>query len=240
MGEDSNADFSLLNPLKTNLREVASMPGKVVRVESLRAGSDAELEEVLEMTKQGHTVYGDLRGNYGIKIPEFTFEIVERKVGRATLHTYVDKIDGVNVAEGSSLPTGARDKFDAFYRGLADYYYDTFLNGGNYWGDFRNDQLVYGHKQGETENEVYVVDLDTSNIGIGNYDVENKRVSNKRLFEQLFSVAYAITQVEAKLADSPSLEAARQGVLSKLSIISVAEPDYKILEEAKQLLLRAK
>ena len=197
MNEDSADNPTFLNPLKINVYEVPSRPGKIVINQRIRSHSDEELNEVMGMIRQGHDVYYQLRDRYGISIPDFDYEVGDRNRGYATLYTYVDKIEGGNIAD-TSLPQESKEKLDVFYKTMIDYYLDVYQNGGNYWADFRNDQLVYGHKVGEGNNEVYVVDLDSSNIAIGNYDTANKAVYNERLFEQLFSVAYSITKQKVK------------------------------------------
>lgn len=238
MSEPISDNPPFLNPLKTNLIESPAMPGKIIRNKPIRARSDVELQEVMESVKRGFAVYNALGEKYGVKIPEYNYEVADKRTtGFATLFTYVDRIEGGSI-DKAVLPLNSVDKLDNFYKTMIDYYFDVYSNGGDYWADFRNDQLVYGHKQGEANDEVYIVDLDESNIGIGNYNKGNKSVSNERLFTQIFNLAYAVTQAEGNLSIKSRLNLARQEILAKIAAIPANEPRHDLLKSTIELLNR--
>lgn len=224
------------NKISNRFSELSNKPGKLIREDSIRATNHADIEAVIEQQNRGYRVYRSLRDNYGVHIPDVDFVIGNRrKSGYASRYTIVDIVEGSNIAE-STLPATSEEKLNIFYSSIVDYYLDIYLNGGDYWKDFNNTQVVYGHRQGEIEDNVFIVDIDTSNIGIGSYDKNQKKLHNKILFEQLATVAYAITQAERNYSFAIKLIAARRRFLSKIAFIPDTDPDYNIISEAKKLL----
>ena len=43
---------------------------------------------------------------------------------------------------------------------MVRYYADRYRTGGDYWWDFHDDQFVFGHKDKETKDQIYLVDVE--------------------------------------------------------------------------------
>ena len=43
---------------------------------------------------------------------------------------------------------------------MVRYYADRYRTGGDYWWDFHDDQFVFSHKDKETKDQIYLVDVE--------------------------------------------------------------------------------
>lgn len=120
-----------------------------------------EFEKEIDKFKRGSDIFRTLEKKYHIAIPKFDCVVGKNEEDADVLvYIVVDKIIGENIEEASNLPPEAREKLDEFYTALIQYYYDVFQEGGDYWWDFTNKQIVYGHKKDEKEDKVYIVDIE--------------------------------------------------------------------------------
>lgn len=209
---------------------------KIIREIQVRAHATKDAREVVEIVSRGFRVFEKLRDKYHINIPNTEFVIGnKKKTGYATLYTRVDLIEGQNLTE-TDLPTEAKEKLENFYCSLLQSYADIYLEGGDFWRDFNNTQIVYGHKKESPINDFYIVDLDTNNIAISNYDLNRKNISNKTLFEQIFAIAFAIKQAEEKFNSPLRLEKSRNKIIEIIKTIDFREPEFQILRQTVALL----
>lgn len=138
------------------------------------------------------------------------------------IYTIVDKIEGKSVEKISQLPLEAKEKIDDFYAALIQYYFDTYEEGGDWWWDFNNDQIVYGHKSNE-ENRVYIVDVEPMYF-------KNYRFDEKDLFAELINMISYIQDTEKKFSPPIELTHARE----KISDIAANISERTLNKEGKR------
>ena len=126
-------------------------------------------KNVLEF-KEGIRDIRELSERYGIALPAFEFVIGERSEDKINIFTVIDKIYGKSLVSIEKFSPEAKDELDKFYSSMAQYYFDKYKRGGSYFWDFKNSQFVYGHKKGEKEDKVYMVDIEPRSDKHGEQD----------------------------------------------------------------------
>ena len=72
----------------------------------------------------------------------------------------VDRVRGRTLDKISRYPDEALEKLDFFFAGLLEHYHDTYKKGGDFWTDPSLGNLIYGRVKGDSEDKVYIFDLD--------------------------------------------------------------------------------
>lgn len=155
---------------------------KVVRarfpIEKNEAGAYAVAEEIAEHAK-GDRLIKELQERYGIAVPRVDTVVgyyarPEDKIGNfgkkfpgePYIFKIVDRIYGKSLDRIHLSRKGARKaqaKFDQFYVALANYAWDKHQNGEEGLVDMfhgNNEQFMYGRRKGETEDRIFLVDVD--------------------------------------------------------------------------------
>lgn len=157
---------------KSNIKSVEDNPDKLVRSRNLGEHLEKKFELGFseEEFKRGKVMFDKMRNEYGISIPDIQLIIGEEK-GQRKMFTVIDRIYGKSLDKIEIFPPEAQTEADDFFYKLANFFYDIFKRGGDYWSDLRNDQYVYGHKKNEKNEKIYIVDTDPV---IEHYDPDSK------------------------------------------------------------------
>lgn len=151
------------------IKSLKSHPGKFVRQWNVddfekKKLDEEEIKKQLDKNianfKEGINDIRELNEHYGIALPTFEFVLGKKSNDRINMFTVIDKIEGESLEQIKKFSPEAKDKLDTFYSSMAQYYFDKLKNGGSYFWDFKNQQFVYGHKKGEKENKIYMVDIE--------------------------------------------------------------------------------
>lgn len=162
-----------------NIKSLKSRSDKLIRhwrvsADDVYSLNKKEREKILEKNvaefKEGVRDIRELSERYGIALPTFEFVLGDRGGDKINIFTVIDKIDGESLQNVEKFPQEAKDKLDNFYKSMAQYYFDKYKEGGNYFWDFRNSQFIYGHKKGEKEDRVYMVDIEPRSDKHGEQD----------------------------------------------------------------------
>lgn len=196
-----------------NLKMFEGRDDKVVRINpDITAGKYQEKAKELSEAK-AH--FQELTTKYGIRVVDMDFIIGKNEEGKPVVYTIVDNIKGSNLEEASQFPAELKTEMDDFFYSLGIYYADKFNTKTKYLADLRNAQFVYGHKLNETDDHIYLVDVDPgfqeSFFGEGNKDGDYEMH-----FEQIIDDAYNdMVRVEKKFDPPVELTQARE-VFTKL------------------------
>lgn len=152
-------DIDITNPKSDywNFYGIERLQDKIVRV---RRG----IEEDIERYAKGKLHFDELRDNYGIHVPRMQTIAVKAKRWDVLFYTVTDRVYGTNLQTFSPATQVTKDKLDQCFASLAQRFIDVEQNGGTYLIDFSNpwEMFMYGRREGETEDNVYLVDIDPS------------------------------------------------------------------------------
>ncbi len=132
-------------PRTIKVRGFAAEPRFVVRMPFLGQEFDTDYYA------RGQAEHKKL-ASYGVNVPEI--RLVRTTAG---IMTIVDRIHGQQLMDATDISDA---KLNAFYRGLAGYFRDKNRDRTTFLADLRFDQFMYGHRIGEGEENVYLVDVD--------------------------------------------------------------------------------
>lgn len=105
--------------------------------------------------------FSELNEKYGVANSGFWPVIGHDKRGEPAAYIVTEKVHGLNLHDALINPNSTLiNKADDMLAGLGRYYHDVLTNGGMFIYDLRIEQFIYGHKAGETEDKLYLVDLD--------------------------------------------------------------------------------
>lgn len=103
----------------------------------------------------------ELDEKYGIKNPGYYPVVAGENIESSKAYVVVPRVDGVSLAEAAS--TGKPEvlqQIDELYSSLAKYLVDKADNDESYMTDvLSDDQYMFGHVDGETQNRIYLVDV---------------------------------------------------------------------------------
>lgn len=150
---------------KTELRDfiykIESRSDKIIRVLSKRRS------EEIGMYRRGKELFDQLRSQYNIPIPDFDVVFGETEKGKITAFVIVDRIEGKDLDDimkhpnDESLTKNIWRRVDEVFGNLVRYYADMYKRDGEYLSDISGPrQWRWGHRIGEKENRLWVVDVD--------------------------------------------------------------------------------
>lgn len=173
--------------------EIENNPNKVIRKESFDELNERYNNkiEIIELTKVAKRLFDELAGKYNILVAA-DFLIGKNKEGGKVVYSIVDKIDGGNLEE-VELSTETATKAEVLYASVAKYFFDKSHEGGLYLCDINNpSQYVYGRKNGEQEDKIYLIDTDIyiSNSRAGMYLVVNWLTRHMSGVEKHFKIKF--------------------------------------------------
>ena len=184
--------------LAHTIKKLSSNPDKLVREWDFK-----KQYQSIEDARKGIEMFRKMEGLYGIAIPKMDL-LVGKANDRIKLFTVLDKIEGENLANIAVFSPEDKDESDKFFTALAQFYFDVYQKGGEYWWDFGLRQLVYGHKKGEPGNRVYIVDVEPR------YYVHDKaNPKNADVLDYLSRIAADITLLESRFKNKILLQNSR-------------------------------
>lgn len=208
---------------RRTIKELAGRPDKLVREwdldipEELVRDKDAIKQIVKKSVAKfvrGMNVFHKLESRYGVYVAGLDVVVGKNEKGRPKFFTVVDKVDGKNMWQLSRLSDEAVAEFDKFCSAMAQYYFDVWKEGGDYWWDIFGEQIVYGHKKGEENDEVYIVDLDPK------YSTHAKDANASGIINSVSCVIGILQQAEEKSENKIRLKMARTTIEHILDQIS--------------------
>jgi hypothetical protein len=162
--------FSKLTPSGLNKRETGREfyqynddPSKVIRIDSFddlteRYDNIADPAHIVELGKK---LFSEIQADYNIKVP---VEIIIGKdeKNKEAVYIITDKIEGLSLEE--SLITQNLEfakKLETLYVSISKYYLDKLNSKEVHLADLNNmSQYIYGRKEGDIEDAIYLVDTD--------------------------------------------------------------------------------
>ncbi len=206
------------------IKRLKDSPDKLVRERELIF----DMPKEMKIAQKGKAVFYGLRDNYNIAVPGIDYVIGKEK-GYLKLFTVTDRIYGENLSKIEKLPPEAKDKFEHFFTAMSRYYFDTYRNGGDYWWDFHEEQLSYGHKKDEKENRIYIVDIDPATW-------EQQAGKSGKIFQMFERVISAMKSAEEKFEQPTSLERSRNELGKILEELVKDHPQNQKLENLKKII----
>lgn len=192
--------------------------------------NEETLDSIEASARDGERLFGKISREYGIRVVGMHIKREKNVEGNDAVFTFVDAIDGENLAKKQSLPQEAKGELEDMYASLARYYGDSWRNDLPYWGDCRSDQFVYGKKFGETRDHLYIVDVDSKFFRKG-----EDRFST--IDAALGSLCGELIENERKFDPPVRLEKGRRELLRVINEILEKEPDLHMIAEARDWLL---
>jgi len=184
------------------------------------------LDELEASMRAGEKLFAEMKQKYGINVISMQIKREKNKLGKETIFTVVDKIEGQNLSEIETLPAESKDELEELYVSLGRYYYDAWKQKLKYWGDARNDQFVYGSKSNEEGQHFYLTDVDPEFYQEG----EDEWHTIEAVFA---SVCHDLIQSEDKFKPRIRLKDARERLLSIIEEMLGVDNNQKMLVEAK-------
>ncbi|MBI2637400.1 MAG: hypothetical protein HYW88_00735 [Candidatus Sungbacteria bacterium] len=189
------------------IKKIESMPGKVIRMD-FASTDHTSIDGAIREFNRGKKEFERMEKEYGIAISQTDFVLgrAEGDEDSIVMYSVVDKISGENLDKTEKFPDEAEAEFDNFYANISRYYADVYKNGGTYWGDYRDDQFVYGHKDKETKDRIYCVDVEpyySDKFTPGDID------GTRRILHRLEYVLSGIQSTEQKFSQSVTFVHAR-------------------------------
>ena len=141
--------------------ESRDLPGKVIRLEN----SDELIERhhnkipFGELVRTGKELFAELVEKYGIAVPVTFYE------RNGEVYSVVDKVtEAEEISEEEKKEHAS--KISKLYASIASYFLDKLKGGDLYlWDICGASQYVYGKREGDEKNNVYLIDTD---IWLGN------------------------------------------------------------------------
>jgi len=213
--------------LAYTIKRLSSNPDKLVREWDLE-----QYGQSVEDARKGIEMFRKMERLYGIAVTKMDL-LIGKSHGRVKLFTIVDKIEGANLAYGvKELPQSAREEVDMFFANLAQFYFDILKRGGEYWWDYGTHQLVYGHKKGESENRVYIVDVEPRY-----YVYEENHDNGNVIAPYLNEIAEDVLSLESVFKNGELLQKTRTSLLKMADEILKNDPNNSHAKQIKILLI---
>ena len=233
---------SVPSEFQHKIKELKNQPDKLVReyyIDLTHLDEDGvwsqNIEKSIEKFKKGRVIFKDFIDQYGLHAPDYEAVLGKNEKGTPVLFLIVDKIEGQDLNSIEVLPKEALEEFDMLFEATFKYYLSIYKEGGDFWSEFANRQIIYGHKHHEEENHPYIVDVEPR------YYTYDKSLSGNRykyekqseyFFEKIELICRDLFKVEQKLGTQ--LQKARSALVDLISSISKKEPNYFIIKDLKR------
>lgn len=206
-----------------NIKSLSSNPEKLVREYFIPILSKKSMDEQIKKFSKGKKFFERLKNDYGIESVKMNMVIGKDESGVRKMFTIVDKIEGENLENIQKIPVEAKEKFETFYLGLIQHYKDVYEKGGNFWSDFTDEQIMYGHKYNKDEDKIYVVDVcpyyrrcQKPSFISSFWRKKDDKVNEEVLINIVYKISFSIKNIEKKFSEPTILEKSRSQ-LDKLS-----------------------
>lgn len=141
--------------------ELKDNPNKIIRVESFdelksKHNNKLEIDELIEVAKKSFT---EMEEEYGISC-SVDFVVSKDKNGKDVVCSISDRIEGKQLGNVEKTEKFVI-KIKKLYSAIAKYFLYKFSDGGLYVWDINGEsQYIYGKKQGDKEDKIYLIDTD--------------------------------------------------------------------------------
>ena len=215
---------------RNRIKKFISDPEKIVRIHS----TGAPLEVLRKEIEIGKTIFEDLRNIYHVPIPNFEFVIgpyINEEIPFA--YTWIERVHGENLAGitfSAEQKERAKNQLDALYSSLVQYFRDAYEEKRTYLSDVtKPEQYVYGKRRSDSQDSVYLVDLDY---------FRNNDFSTADSYEAFFNNArwlyFDIKNMEKKVGIP--LNNAIQRFREFIASVDASDPYYGRIEDLKEIL----
>lgn len=218
------------------IKELKSRPDKLVRewrVNPIKEKKDVD-RRIAEMRKD-MKVFDNIRDHYGIDVVKTELVLGgDRK--NPKMYMVVDKIYGKNLEEIEKLPDHTAEVLDQLFASMIQYYFDIYKNGGDYWEDVGNYQIVYGHKYGEDRDNFYIVDVEPR---VYNYN-EHSAGQNSLLFRRFEHLIADLGSLLEQNKFTMPVKFVKSRIILKdvLKFIPESEPEYSRIRDTIRMFER--
>lgn len=151
------------------LKTLPSLAGKkIIRVEPVVMSDEKSAVRhqpwTPEVFREAKMEFDKLRKDYGVNVVQVDEVIGKNEYGRVKMFLIVDDIEGVRLDEVHETPSFS-DKTvaetDSFLTGVLSYLFDAYRSKKLFLSDLGElNQYVYGHKAGESQDKIYLVDVE--------------------------------------------------------------------------------
>ncbi len=119
---------------------------------------------ITDRFRRGADIFKSLNEKYGIKIPSNEMVISNDEKGIPCVFQRVEKIhgnslDSLDLSSETDLEQ-VKSKFLILCNGLLSYIKETYEQGGDLLWDIKDEQIMYGKRSGDKNNEFWFVDVD--------------------------------------------------------------------------------
>lgn len=225
--------------LPSFIRWIESRPDKVIRVvpERRYAGHFASsynkenINEIMAEQRRGKELFDKLRAEYHIPIPNIDIVFGEMKKDEITVFIVVDRIEGRDLSQYKNLSheVDFGQHVDDFCANLIRYYADIYKKGGEFLFDIASPrQWMWGHRVGEAENRLWIVDVDPC---FGRHDSVDPIASGSRELLNLISkIAYFVRDIRFQTDNKVACKKTRE-VMNRFSeVVPRSDPNHFKIE----------
>ena len=189
------------------------------------SGLRAELFDTIPLSNKrldhAQSLYAELRDVYGVQMPNVTYKLGSDTNGNQGYFRRSEPVHGKNLAQ--VLAHVPSDQLEAHYVSLAHYYGDKAKSDGDYPLDIANDQFMYGRREGDTVDKIYLVDQEP--LYSNRSAVE--RYAGTSLKHTAHLLAKDVLQAQAAGKDLPE---SKQAVLALLALLPEG-PQYPLYDD---------
>jgi len=206
--------------------EFPGNPEKIIRKQAAKDSVEASTKYYSQL----RDMFYRMRDNFGIKVPQMEMVLGEDEKGQQGIFMAVDKIHGKNLHQFSAFTPELARKLDQFYADFIDATLDAYKNKLPIWGDLNNSQLMFGKRQGENEDNIYISDVGSMMID-ADYKFINPlemgaEVNYKTFFQARLS-DYFIRDWEARCVPAFRFEKSRKKLTELRKFMKTKKPAQK-------------
>ena len=119
-------------------------------------------QKTTEQLVKTRAMFSRLREKYGVPVVQFSYVIGEdpKRRGVPALHTFEEKVKGDSLEKIETFERDDLGKIDKAYVGILNQLSDSFESGEPFWLDAEQSQFILGTREGETERQPFVADLE--------------------------------------------------------------------------------
>lgn len=115
--------------------------------------------------------------NHGVRIPDFLIVFAKDQYNQRAAYYIVEKIHGGNLWELKKIPQEAASEIDQTISGYLQAILESFQADQPFFHDFRSFNLVWGHRSGEVDDHLYLVDVGAGEVASAKNNMFGNAVS---------------------------------------------------------------
>jgi hypothetical protein len=165
----------------TDIRTWTENPEEVIRI---RANGIVSSAEIAKEYKRGDELINELSNEFGVAAAPREHVIGHdpdtREPATYTISARIHGQDLGEIAPAEKADDPRIKELDDFYKSLAQYYEKKYRESGDYLSDLSSAQFVWGRKNGDNRDKVYLVDTDPIFLHF-----DKSRSGNKEIYAEL-------------------------------------------------------